>query len=169
MFEALRQRTLIIGNSGAGKSTLAQKLALATHAPIIDLDLLHWEGDGYGRKRDEGLARQLVRDEAAKPRWIIEGVFGWLAEVALSRATAMLWLDVPWTICREGLLERGLRRGATDKDHVDLLAWAEAYWTRETPSSFAGHARLFASFPGPKRRLHDRREVDLLLSETDTI
>ena len=34
------------------------------------------------------------------------------------------------------------------EDQVKLLAWAEAYGTRTTPSSYAGHARLFASFAG---------------------
>jgi adenylate kinase family enzyme len=75
-------RTLILGNSGSGKSTLAEQLATLVAGPAIDLDLLHWETDGYGVKRDENAARQLVRTAADEPRWIIEGVFGWLAEVA---------------------------------------------------------------------------------------
>jgi len=53
MFESLIQRTVIIGNSGAGKSALAESLAASIHVPVIDLDLLNWEGNGYGRKRDE--------------------------------------------------------------------------------------------------------------------
>ena len=48
MFESLSQRTVIIGNSGAGKSALAERLAALIHVPVIDLDLLNWEGDGYG-------------------------------------------------------------------------------------------------------------------------
>ena len=53
MFESLSQRTVIIGNSGAGKSALAESLAALILVPVIDLDLLNWEGDSYGRKRDE--------------------------------------------------------------------------------------------------------------------
>jgi hypothetical protein len=106
-----------------------------------------------------------VRDIAANPRWIIEGVFGWLAEVALPRATALIWLDISWNVCRESLLQRGLHRGETDRDRVDLLAWAEAYWDRQTSSSFVGHARLFANFSGPKLKLSDRGEVHDFLSE----
>ena len=49
MFESLIQRTVIIGNSGAGKSALAESLAASIHVPVIDLDLLNWEGDSYGR------------------------------------------------------------------------------------------------------------------------
>jgi hypothetical protein len=58
MFESLSQRTVIIGNSGAGKSALAESLAASIHVPVIDLDLLNWEGNGYGRKRDEDAARR---------------------------------------------------------------------------------------------------------------
>jgi adenylate kinase family enzyme len=49
MFESLSQRTVIIGNSGAGKSALAESLAALVRVPVIDLDLLNWEGDDYGR------------------------------------------------------------------------------------------------------------------------
>ena len=64
MFESLSQRTVIIGNSGAGKSALAESLAASIHVPVIDLDLLNWEGDDYGRKRDEVDARRMTRQEA---------------------------------------------------------------------------------------------------------
>ncbi len=70
------QRTVIIGNCGSGKSVFAESLAALTHIPAIDLDTLHWERDGH--KRDEEAAKRLVREAAAAPRWIIEGVFGWL-------------------------------------------------------------------------------------------
>ena len=87
MFESLSQRTVIIGNSGAGKSALAESLAALIHVPVIDLDLLNWEGDGYGRKRDEDAARRMTLEVSAQPLWIIEGVYRWLAEVALPRAS----------------------------------------------------------------------------------
>jgi adenylate kinase family enzyme len=55
MFESLSQRTMIIGNSGAGKSALAESLAASIHVPVIDLDLLNWEGSSarirWGRRR----------------------------------------------------------------------------------------------------------------------
>src|SRR6266436_8697460 len=150
MHESLVERTVIIGNSGSGKSTLAEAIASLVHIPVIDLDLLHWEQDGYGTKRHEDVARQMAFHVSNQPRWIIEGVFGWLAEVALPKATALVWLDFPWSLCRAGLLARGPRRGATDQDDVELLKWAETYWNRQTPSSFADHSRMFANFPGTK-------------------
>jgi adenylate kinase family enzyme len=163
MLAPIKQRTVIIGNSGSGKSTLAEALAVQANVPAIDLDLLHWADDGYGAKRDEGVARQMVIEVAAKPRWIVEGVFGWLAEVAMPRATALIWLDLPWSVCREGLLARGVRRGGTNADFTELLTWAEAYWHRSTSSSFAGHSRLFENFQGAKHQLRQREEIDQLL------
>ena len=164
MRQALGQRALIIGNSGSGKSTLAERLAALFDVEPIDLDTLHWEDDAYGRKRDEDSARRMVADASANPRWIMEGVYGWLAAVAMPRATALIWLDVPWSQCREGLLARGQRRGASPQQFADLLAWAEAYWVRETSSSFAGHARLFEGFAGAKQRLKDRDDVSRFLT-----
>jgi adenylate kinase family enzyme len=161
----LTERAVIVGNSGSGKSTLAEAIASLAHIPAIDLDLLHWEEDGYGLKRDEDLARKMVLDISDRPRWIIEGAFGWLAEVALPRATALIWLDLPWSLCREGLLARGLRRGATSHHAAELMKWAEAYWTRQTPSSFAGHSRMFDDFSGAKLRLESREQVAQLLQD----
>ena len=163
MPEPLIERTVVIGNSGSGKSTLAEAIAILADIPAIDLDLLHWEGDGYGSKRNEAVARKMVLDISGQPRWIIEGAFGWLAEVALPKATALIWLDFAWSLCRAGLLARGLRRGATNHDAAELMKWAEAYWTRQTPSSFAGHSKLFDDFSGTKLRLESQEQVAQLL------
>jgi adenylate kinase family enzyme len=163
MLEPLSERTVIIGNSGCGKSTLAEAVACLIHIPVIDLDLLHWEDGGYGVKRNEDVARKMALDVSNQPRWIIEGAFGWLAEVALPKATALIWLDFPWSLCRAGLLARGLRRGATSRDAAELMKWAEAYWSRQTPSSFAGHSKMFNDFSDTKLRLENREQVAELL------
>ncbi len=150
-------RWVIIGNSGSGKSTLAERLGTALNRPVHDLDLVHWHPDG--RKRDEDEAKARVAGIAATDAWIIEGVYGWLSEVALVRATLLIWLDIPWEACRYGLLARGLRRGMTLDDQRDLLAWAQDYRTRTTSSSFTGHQRIYDAFAGEKVRLRTRDEV----------
>jgi adenylate kinase family enzyme len=160
----LGERVVIIGNSGSGKSTLAHEMAHRIGAPAIDLDLVHWQ-DIYGIKRDEDAAKRMVADAAADSKWIIEGVYGWLAEVALPRATSLIWLDMPWNVCREGLSARGLRRDATEDDYVALLEWAEAYWQRKTSSSFSGHLVLFGNFVKMKIRLERRSAIDVFLAD----
>ncbi|MGX7706009.1 AAA family ATPase [Methylobacterium sp. Gmos1] len=157
MSPPLAVRWVIVGNSGSGKSTLATRLGRILHRPVHDLDLVHWHPDGA--KRDEADARARVAGIAATDAWIVEGVYGWLAEVALPRATRLIWLDLPWEACRAGLLARGLRRGMTAGDQDDLLAWAQGYWTRTTSSSFAGHERLCRAFKGETARLRSRGDV----------
>ena len=145
----LGERVVITGNSGSGKSTLAQALAQRIGAPAFDLDPIHWQ-DRVGVKREEALAIAMVVDLAAKPRWIIEGVYGWLAAAALPFATSLIWLDLPWSACREGLSRRGPRKGASGEEHAAFLEWAEAYWQRTTPTSFAGHLAALALRGGPR-------------------
>jgi adenylate kinase family enzyme len=161
-------RILIIGNSGSGKTTLAEQLGARLALPIIELDRLHWQNDGAGPKRDEAATIALAQEAAAAPRWVMDGVYGWLAEAIIARATALVWLDLPWEECRAGLLARGPRRGATAQDEAALYAWAQAYWTRTTPSSFAGHARIFATYAGAKQRLTGRAAIDAFVRKLQT-
>jgi adenylate kinase family enzyme len=156
----LGPRIVIIGNSGSGKTTLAKLLAARAGASsdCVDLDRVHWQLR-VGSKRDEGEARAIVAAGAAKPHWIIEGVFGWLAEVALPSATSLIWLDMPWSVCRENLERRGPWPGATADEHADFLAWAENYWQRATPSSHSGHLALYENFRGFKRRPRAQSEI----------
>jgi adenylate kinase family enzyme len=160
----MSKRILIIGNSGAGKSVLGEKLAAMLTIPVVDLDRLHWEDTGYARKRDPDAARQMVETIAAREDWIIEGVYGWLADVALPRTTDLVWLDMPWDVCREGLTARKADASRPAEDRQALLAWAQAYWDRDTSSSFAGHNRIFENFPGRKFRIGGRHEADGLVS-----
>lgn len=153
---------MIVGNSGSGKSTLAERVGAALYLPVYDLDLVHWHTDG--RKRDEADAIGRVADLVEGDGWVIEGVYGWLAEVALPRTDLLIWLDMAWDDCRAGLLARGLRRGMEPSDQDALLAWAQDYWTRTTPTSFAGHERLHRIFEGRKKRLRTRDEVAALVS-----
>lgn len=160
----LGPRIVIIGASGSGKSTLARELGERLRLEVIDLDRIHWQGKVLV-PRDEDDAKRIVAEKASAPAWIIEGVFGWLAAPALPRATSLIWLDLPWSVCREGLAQRGPWRGASAEEHADFLAWAEAYWTRQTPSSFAGHLALSDGFGGFKLRLQSRDDIAACLSD----
>jgi adenylate kinase family enzyme len=163
MIRILGLRILVIGNSGSGKTTLALELARRIGAPSTDLDRIHWQ-DGVGNKRQDNLAADMVLEVARESRWVIEGAYGSLAATALPFASSLIWLDLPWTVCSEGLSRRGRWDGATDGEHEAFLHWAEAYWQRQSPTSFAGHLALFENFARPKRRLKSRTEIDALLA-----
>ena len=156
-------RVMIVGNSGSGKSTLARALGRSPGNHVVDLDRIHWL-DKVGSKRDEGEAKRMVAEIAAGPAWIIEGVYGWLAEVALPHASSLIWLDLPWTVCNENLARRGPWTGASAEQHAAFLAWAEAYWSRDTSTSFAGHQALYENFTGNKARLVSRAEIGAFVS-----
>jgi hypothetical protein len=126
----------------------------------VDLDEIHWEESGESEKRDEALTIQMTASTALEPLWVIEGVYGWLADVVTPRATALIWLNLPWNECKAGLERRGQRRDATDIQFNELLQWAERYWIRQTSTSFAGHSKIFEQFSGERIVLNSRAEVD---------
>lgn len=145
-------RVIVIGNSGAGKSTFAKRIGTALNLLPHDLDVTFWHLDG--RKRAEGEAKALVAEVAEGTGWVIEGVYGWLVEIALVRATALVWLDLSWAECRDGLLQRGPHYGMNPSDPDALEAWAGAHSDR-----LAGQAHLYNGFGGHKVHLRTRREM----------
>lgn len=161
-------RILIIGNCGTGKSTLGQRLSGLTGVAVTSLDALHWQLHVWGQKREEQEAREAARAVAVLPEWIVEGVFGALAEEMLPRATRLIWLDYPWNIIEPLLHKRGPKPGESDDAFSDLLTWAKAYWQRDSANSFAGHLRLFEMYEGEKHRLTSLQENELLNPLTKT-
>ncbi len=119
-------RILILGNSGSGKSWLSRELGERLKIAAIDLDTVHWELEGFQVARDKDSARAIVRRIASQDIWIMEGVYGWLAQEILSRATALIWLDMPPEDCLDNLRRRGLNPGSDEKSFAALLAWAAA-------------------------------------------
>ena len=55
--------------------------------------------------------------------WIVEGVFENLLEIALARATELVWLNLSWEACREGLLRRGPHYRMDPRDPRALQDW----------------------------------------------
>jgi adenylate kinase family enzyme len=152
-------RTVILGNGGSGKSWLAERLAEVLAARAVDLDIIHWLPGGFNARRDPDEARAAVRALAGEDRWVIEGVYGWLAREALPRATALVLLDIPDDACVENVRGRGLRRGGDETAHLALIAWVREYRTRQNANGFKAHMDLFDAFPGPRARLRSRGDL----------
>jgi adenylate kinase family enzyme len=162
-------RTVIIGNSGSGKSHLARSLSTIYSLPMIHLDRLFWMPGGFNEKRSKDETIREVEQKRKDDLWIVEGVFGELAELFLPRTQTLIYLDMDWTACQSGLKSRGsessrqLNPIEAEENFRKLLLWAEQYWTRTDLRSRTGHLRLFSDFTGHKLKLTNRAEVDEFL------
>lgn len=152
-------RTIVIGNSGSGKSWLAENLARKMDCPGIDLDTIHWMGNGYGLARDRSDAIELTRSAATGEKWIIEGIYGWLVREIITHATALIWLRLDEEECIANIQHRGRRGLASEESFGELLDWTAAYRSRTGSSSFSAHQDIFDGFSGSKQCLKNRNEV----------
>jgi adenylate kinase family enzyme len=99
-------RTVIIGNSGSGKSHLAKSLSSLHSSPVIHLDRIFWMPGGFNEKKSKCEMIREVEEKRQENFWIVEGVFGELAELFLPRALSLIYLDMDWATCRSGLKSR---------------------------------------------------------------
>jgi adenylate kinase family enzyme len=164
-------KTIILGNSGSGKTWLAKRLSNIFGAPVVHLDDFFWEPGGFDRKRSREEVALLIQRSKEKESWIVEGVFGDLAEHYLDAAEFLVWLDIDWKICRSRLE----RRGSESKRHQEreqsqeglrkLLQWAALYYQRQDMRSRYGHQRLFDAFASTKVCLTSEREINKFLQD----
>jgi len=158
-------RTVIIGNSGSGKTWLSHQLVDERLIAAISLDDIFWEPGGFDLRRPAADVVSLIGEHLQQPGWIVEGVFGDLAEPFLEASDELVWLDVPWSVCRARLLQRG----SESKRHMNreqsaagldkLLSWAEDYYARGGACSRAGHRTLFSKFLSQKYCLSTEQDV----------
>ncbi|WP_437891254.1 hypothetical protein [Phytobacter sp. V91] len=121
------QRVLIMGNSGSGKSWLAARLSEKLNLPATDLDTLVWEPGGYGQSRPKADALNDVLSIANEERWIMEGIYGWIADRVISSTTHVIWLTLDPAECVENIKARGIRNNGSVADFAALLEWASLY------------------------------------------
>ena len=162
----MQRRVAIIGNAGSGKTFLAQKLAAARDAPVIDLDALFWKPPGqYKTKRPVEEVLAVLEEKRRGDAWIVEGVYGELVLPFLERTQLLLWLDLPWEVCRARIEKRHIDRCGEDQRQelsswlAELIEYAGAYWARDNLRSRAGHQRMLDTFAGSKVRLSSEDEV----------
>jgi adenylate kinase family enzyme len=167
--KAMLTRIVIIGNSGSGKSYLAESLSAIDSIPVIHLDRIFWMPCGFNEKRSEAEIKIEIKGKQKENSWIVEGVFGELAEAFLPRTELLIFLDMDWTTCHIGLMMRGsessrqLATAKAEENFSKLLLWAEQYWTRTNSCSYSAHLQLFSNFAGLKFKFTCRAEVDELL------
>lgn len=164
------QRILIIGNSGSGKTYLAKSLSTNLNLNLIHFDEYFWEPGGFNKKRPIDVVLKEIEALSKNENWVMEGVFGNLAEIAIPNATTLIFLDKKWDECESALLERG--PGAKNNDEriaednfKELVLWAKEYWKRENSCSHTKHLKLYSEFKGNKFCIYNRTETDKYLND----
>jgi adenylate kinase family enzyme len=164
-------RIVIIGNSGSGKSYLAKSLSAIYSIPVVHLDKILWMPGGFNEKRQNDEIKNEIEQRQKDDSWIAEGVFGELAALFLARTQSLIFLDMDWPTCRNGLILRGsessrqLSAVKAEENFSKLLLWAEQYWIRTNLCSQSGHLQIFASFTGLKSRFTSQAEVNEFLHQ----
>lgn len=153
------KKLIIVGNSGSGKTYLAQNLASVFNLLVIHLDELFWESESCSEKRPKEIVQQELKEITDQHKWILEGVFGDLVNMGISKADFLIFLNLDWSECRQALMLRG-PQAANEKNFKELLSWAELYWERKTMSSFEGHKMIFSLFNGIKLEFTSRKQIE---------
>ena len=162
-------KTIIIGNSGSGKTWLATRLAANTETSIVHLDDIFWQPGGFDEKRPADEVDRLIAHSKQNSSWIVEGVFGELAERYFPEADLLIWLDIEWAICHARLMARGseskrhMGRVQAEEGLRILVEWASRYYERQDLRSFTGHQTLIRKFPGATLHLSCEEDVNRLI------
>jgi adenylate kinase family enzyme len=154
------RRVAIMGNGGSGKTWLARRLSLFLDLAPVHLDDVYWQSGPFGVSRDKAMVAEEVRQLSHGPHWIVEGVYGWLIDVVLPRATLLIFLDLPEEECIANVRARGKQRNESDQDFAELIDWVSKYRQRKNNwNSFETHLRLYDDFQNEKVRLKSRTEI----------
>jgi adenylate kinase family enzyme len=159
-------RYVLLGNSGSGKSTLAARLARAGELPHLDLDTLAWLPTQPPQRRPLAeSARDIAAFMDASERWVIEGCYADLLDLALPRCTLLVFLDPGVAACIANARARPWEphkyasKEAQDANLDMLIGWIRDYESRRDELSLAAHRALFDRFAGDKRALTSREAI----------
>jgi adenylate kinase family enzyme len=104
----------VVGSSCSGKTTFAARLASLLSVPHIELDALHWR-PGW-TEAPPGEFRAAVAAATSAERWVSDGNYGVVRDLVWGRATAVIWLNYPFSIVLCRGLCRTVRRAVRRED-----------------------------------------------------
>ena len=98
--------------------------------PLIHLDAEYWQPGWVEPDKSAWQARASA--QAAGPRWVIDGNYGGTLPTRLSRATLVVWLDLPTQVCLAGAVRRAwrYRRGGRPDMAADCPERFNAEWLK---------------------------------------
>jgi len=106
-------RIVITGTTGSGKSTLAARIAEAHEMPWVELDSLRFRENWQQTTDAEFRAAADVR--LSGDRWVADGNYTLLQDIAWGRAETLIWLDYAFSVNALRLLTRTARRILTQE------------------------------------------------------
>lgn len=161
----LFRRVLVIGSGGAGKSTLATRIGARTGLPVVHLDQRYWRPGWIATPDDEW--RRIVAAEIARDAWVMDGNYSGTLDARLAACDAVVFLDLPRTLCLARVIGRWLRYagrprpdmapGCPERLELAFLGWVWRYPRQRRPEVLR---RLAALSAGQQRFvLRSRRDV----------
>lgn len=96
-------RLVVIGTSGSGKTTFAARLAAAAGLTHVELDVVNWRPGWYSLcHREPEVFTRLVTEATGGDRWVVSGGYSEVRRMLWSKATHLVWLDLPrWVVMRQ--------------------------------------------------------------------
>lgn len=107
-------RISVVGTTGSGKTTLARRIATTKNLPHIELDAIYWGPDWTPLSLEE--FRREVQTEVAQDQWVIDGNYSKVRDIVLSRATHLVWFNLPFPLVFWRTLKRTARRVFTRQE-----------------------------------------------------
>ena len=106
-------RILIVGTSGSGKTTLAKSLSKKLHCSHIELDAIGWKPN-WVKTPDEAFI-QAVTDTTSTESWVACGNWSIVQDLLWSRATHLIWLQLPFPVVFWRLFKRTIKNLITKR------------------------------------------------------
>ena len=164
MCKANLKKIIIFGNSASGKSTLAKKLSKQANAAHLDLDLFAWLPTTPPSRMPISESMHKIEDfMSSHQAWVIEGCYADLLEQIAPRASEMIFLNLPLSLCLQNAKSRPWEphkyktKEAQDANLAMLCEWIADYENRDDAFSKQSHQALFESFEGQKTMLVDNQ------------
>jgi adenylate kinase family enzyme len=166
-------RLSIVGTSGSGKSTVGAAAAARLHIPYVELDSIRHQANWVELSDEEFRARVLPITE--KDSWVLDGNYMAVRDILWSRATTVVWLDLPrWQVMKQ-VVWRSLTRVITQQElwNGNRERWSSLLrsdhpirWAYSTHES--RRKRFEAAMSAHWIRLRSRAEIDAWLASLST-
>lgn len=108
-------RINVVGTSSSGKSTLSRRLASVLDVPYIEMDLLY-HGPNW-TEPTPSVFREKIKRAISGPRWVLDGNYhSKTCDTKWSRATMIIWVDVPFGVNMLRATRRAIQRSWTRQE-----------------------------------------------------